>query len=68
VEIREYENLIRQQITDVIKNIISENETLNISAKSRDGAEISDCLEAAFVYSVVNHELDKNSLNYSWKN
>lgn len=56
MEIREYENLIREQITNVIKSIISENEALNISAKSRAGAEISDWLEAAFVDSVANHK------------
>jgi hypothetical protein len=56
VKIKEYEKLIREQITNVIKNIIAENETLNISARSRAGAEISDWLEAKFVGSVQNHE------------
>lgn len=44
MEISEYEDLIREQITSVIKAIISKNETLSISAKSRAGAEISDWL------------------------
>lgn len=49
VKIRKYENLVKKTITDVIKNIISNNEILNISARSRAGAEISDWLEEAFV-------------------
>jgi hypothetical protein len=61
VEIREYENLIRKQITDVIKTIVSENETLNISAKSRAGAEISDWLETKFVDYVTIHEYLKDA-------
>lgn len=61
MEINEYEDLIREQITSVIKAIISKNETLNISAKSRAGAEISDWLEEAFVNSVSNHKYLKEA-------
>lgn len=61
MEIREYENLVREKITSVIKNIISENSFLNISAKSRAGAEISDWLEEAFVIATKNHEFLANS-------
>jgi len=56
VDIREYENYVRETITNVVHNIISENEALNISAKSRAGAEISDWLEEAFVNATKNHE------------
>lgn len=56
MKIREYENLVKKTITDVIKNIISNNETLNISAKSRAGAEISDWLEEAFVNATQNNK------------
>jgi len=56
VEIREYENYVRETITSVTNSIISENETLNISAKSRAGAEISDWLEEAFVNATQGHE------------
>lgn len=57
MKIREYETYVRETITNVIKNIISENNTLNISAKSRAGAEISDWLEEAFVSATKDHEL-----------
>lgn len=56
MEIREYENLVRRKITGVVENIIAENEILNISAKSRAGAEISDWLEEAFVFATQNDE------------
>lgn len=61
MEIREYEGLIREQITSVIKGIILKNKTLNISAKSRAGAEISDWLEEAFVSTVTNHKYLKDA-------
>ncbi|VAW92103.1 hypothetical protein MNBD_GAMMA22-2348 [hydrothermal vent metagenome] len=54
--IKEYEKLIREQITNVIKTIIAKNKTLNISAKSRAGAEISNWLEAAFVKATQSHK------------
>ena len=61
MEIREYENLVREKITSVIESIISENGILNISAKSRAGAEISDWLEEAFVIATKKHEFLANS-------
>ena len=47
--IRNFEDNIRLSITDIIKAIILSNEKVNISAKSRAGAEISDWLEEQFV-------------------
>lgn len=47
--IREYEDYVKETITDVISSIVSENRRLNIAARSRAGAEISDWLEQAFV-------------------
>ena len=61
MEIREYEDLIREEITNEIQNIISKNKILNISAKSRAAAEISDWLETAFVDYVSDHKYIKNS-------
>lgn len=61
MEIRDYENLIRNQITDVVKVIIDKNNFLEISAKSRAGAEISDWLEVAFVREVTNHQYLKSA-------
>ena len=49
MKIREYEDFIKQEITNIIKTIINNNETLDISVKSRAGAEISDWLENTFV-------------------
>lgn len=56
MKIRDYEDLVRKEITNVVANIISKNKTLNISAKSRAGAEISDWLEKAFVTATENHK------------
>ena len=56
MEIREYEDFIRTQITNVIENIVEKNKTLNISAKSRAGAEVSLWLENAFVNAVQDNE------------
>ncbi len=56
MKIRDYEDLIRKEITNVVVNIIAKNKTLNISAKSRAGAEISDWLEKAFVTATENHK------------
>jgi hypothetical protein len=49
MNIKEYENLINNTISNVVISIIENNQTLNISAKSRAGAEISDFLEEKFV-------------------
>ena len=49
MNVREYENLINDTISDIIISIIENNQKLNISAKSRAGAEISAFLEEKFV-------------------
>ncbi len=46
---QEFEKLINDTISGIILKIIENNESLNISAKSRAGAEISDFLETEFV-------------------
>ncbi|WP_373479153.1 hypothetical protein [Geminocystis sp.] len=61
MEIKELENLIKNEIDKVIIDIIDNNQTLNISAKSRAGAEISDWLEDRFVEYTINHQYLKNS-------
>lgn len=47
--IREYEELVKSSIVDVVVSIINNNKTLAISAKSRAGAEVSDFFEEKFV-------------------
>ena len=49
MNIKEYESLIKNEISEVIENIINRNIGLDISAKSR--AEISTFLEGQFVSS-----------------
>lgn len=50
MDIRKMENQMKQDIQDIFTKILdSFNYVLNISAKSRSGAEISDYLEDAFV-------------------
>lgn len=61
MEIRDFEDLIKAQINDIILKIIANNIYLNISAKSRAGAEISDWLEERFVEESENHQYLKNS-------
>ncbi len=56
MNIKEFENLINIEISKVIINIINNNIFLNISAKSRSGAEISDFLETKFVNYLSNHQ------------
>lgn len=55
MKIKDLENLIIKAIDDLIIKIIRDFSELNISAKSRAGAEISDFLEEKFV------EYSKNS-------
>ena len=43
--IKDFENLINKEISNIIIEIISNNICLDISAKSRAGAEISEFLE-----------------------
>ena len=61
MKIREYEEFLKDQITKIVQGIISDNERLTISAKSRAGAEISDWLEEAFVKATRQHEYIYNS-------
>lgn len=61
MEIKDFEKLIRTELNHVVLAIIIENEYLEISAKSRAGAEISDWLEEHFVDETVNHKYLKNS-------
>ncbi len=56
MNIKEYEDFVKKEITDVIEEIIKKKKTLNISAKSRSGAEISDWLEKEFEKSTQNHQ------------
>lgn len=60
MNIQDFENLIKQQIDEVIESIIQENQVLNISTKSRSGAEISNWLEDKFVEMTKNHPYLKN--------
>jgi hypothetical protein len=61
MQIRELEDLIKGQIKEVIINILSDNEHLPISAKSRAGAEISDWIEERFIEYTKNHKYLKDS-------
>ena len=49
MSIQDYENLVKNNITDIVRKIIEDNKILAISAKSRAGAEVSDFLEEKFV-------------------
>lgn len=49
MQIKDYEDQIRKDITEVIFSLIKENPKLPISAKARAGAEISSWLEENFV-------------------
>ena len=44
MDIKKFEDLINKTISSIIVSIIDENKILNISAKSRAWAEISDSL------------------------
>jgi hypothetical protein len=61
MQIRELEDLMKSQIKEVIINILSHNQHLPISARSRAGAEISNWLEERFVEQTKDHEYLKNS-------
>jgi hypothetical protein len=59
--IKQFEDLIINELTKVVDSIIKANLTLNISAKSRAGAEISDWLEEKFVELTKKHKYFHNS-------
>jgi len=61
MNIKDLEDLIKEQINNVIVDILSNNPNLNISAKSRAGAEISDWIEKRFVEATKNHDYLKDS-------
>jgi hypothetical protein len=61
VKIRDFEDLIREQINEIVLGIVAKDQYLNISTKSRAGAEISDWLEKRFVEATKNHQYLKNS-------
>lgn len=61
MNIKEYEELIVEQLKEVVDTIINDNLELKISAKSRAGAEISDWIEEEFVKNTQNSEYFKNS-------
>lgn len=55
MNIKEFENLIKSKLEAVIVSIIRKRLFLDISAKSRAGAEISDYLEKEFVKATAKH-------------
>lgn len=61
MEIEEFEKLICDEINKVVVGIIESNKVLNISAKARAGAEISDWIEEKFVEKTQNHPYLKNT-------
>jgi len=56
MNIVEFEKLILYEINNVVLSIINDFPILNISAKARAGAEISDFLENKFVEYTVKHK------------
>lgn len=61
MNIKNFENLIIQEIDKVVRNIIKNYPELSISAKSRAGSEISDFLEEKFVELTKKITYFKNS-------
>ncbi|MDM8549579.1 hypothetical protein QUF72_05855 [Desulfobacterales bacterium HSG2] len=61
MNIKEFENKIIDELKKIIDEIITHNLELNISAKARAGAEISDWLEKKFVEHTNNHKYFENS-------
>lgn len=61
MNIKELETLIADEIDKVVVRIIKDNKRLNISAKARAGAEISDWLEDKFVEYTREHQYLKGS-------
>lgn len=54
--IKQFEELIISELTKVVNAIVKANLKLDISAKSRAGAEISDWLEEKFVEVTKKHK------------
>lgn len=61
MNIKNFEKLILIEIDKIVLKIIHDFSILNISAKSRSGAEISDFLEDKFVEYTKNNKFLKNS-------
>ncbi len=61
MKLEEFENLLVSQLQTVVENIIEDQQSLEISAKSRSGAEISDWLEEKFVQYTTQHKYFKES-------
>ena len=59
--IKQFEDLIISELTKVVDAIVKANLKLDISAKSRAGAEISDWLEEKFVEATKKHKYFHNS-------
>ena len=56
MNIKQFEDLIINELKKVVEKIITGNLNLNISARSRAGAEISDFLEEKFVNLTIKHK------------
>lgn len=56
MNIKQFENLILSELETIVGNIIKKKTFLNIPARSRAGAEISDYLEREFVKYTHNHK------------
>ncbi|MEX0595104.1 MAG: hypothetical protein WD512_01300 [Candidatus Paceibacterota bacterium] len=61
MKIKDFEELIIQELKQVVESILKKNMELPISAKARAGAEISDWLEEKFVESTQSHKYFSNS-------
>lgn len=61
MNIKEFEKKIIKELKKVVDEIITKNLELNISAKARAGAEISDWLEEKFVEYTNNHKYFEKS-------
>ena len=61
MKIKDFEELIIQELKQVVESILKKNKELPISAKSRAGAEISDWLEEKFVEATKTHKYFSNS-------
>jgi hypothetical protein len=61
MEIKTFENLVLQKLKEIIDKIIIDKKELQISAKARAGAEISDWMEEKFVEYTKNNSYFEDS-------
>jgi len=61
MNIKEFEDLILSELENIVDQIIVENLALQISAKARAGAEVSDFLEDKFIECTLKHKFFTNS-------